>query len=119
MGYIGSWQHQRDMDKRAVVATARAKVAEIEMLFRNARLQRHATQRPLIYKTNPDALIPTATALSRHRQCAHLVVSHDQTTAAECDEALRLALKIVERRDRPTDPKAWRQLLLFCPDAMT
>jgi hypothetical protein len=53
-------------DKRAVVAMARAKVDEIEMLLRHARFQRRATQQPLIYKPKEDALVGPAPALSRH-----------------------------------------------------
>jgi hypothetical protein len=56
MGYYGSWQHQRDMDKRAVIQMARAKVDEIEVLLRNARLQQRASTR-IIYKTKEDALV--------------------------------------------------------------
>jgi hypothetical protein len=45
------------LDRKATVEMARHKLDEIEMLLRNARLQRGATvRRPLIYKTHWNGL---------------------------------------------------------------
>ena len=43
--------------RRAIAQVARAKVVEIEMLLRNARLQWRARQQLLIYKVREDALV--------------------------------------------------------------
>ena len=43
--------------RRAVTQVERAKVVEIEMLLRNARLQWRARQQLLIYKVREDALV--------------------------------------------------------------
>jgi hypothetical protein len=56
MGYYGSWQHRRDQDKRAVIAQARAKLAELDDYLAEARVQRSVPPR-IIYKTNPNALV--------------------------------------------------------------
>jgi hypothetical protein len=50
------WERQRQADRRTVVEAARVKIDEIELLLRTSRLQRRATQRPLIYKTHWNGL---------------------------------------------------------------